>query len=309
LINIKDYFVLQLVMNNRKTKEAGFNPVLGYLMGLIVFVLLSEYIFHKTEFAKYLVILVCFSFQFKLSENRRTDFLLSTFGDKSKNKIRVLENSIVCIPFVSILIFKNLFLEAVILFICSITIALFSFRTSLNFTIPTPFSKNPFEFSTGFRKTFFIFPLAYALTTIAINVDNFNLGIFSMLLISITTLSYYSKPEEEYYVWVHAETTKSFLKKKIIIATKNYILLTIPILIGLLIFYPIKFDLILLFLFIGILFLWTILLAKYSVFPDEIHLSIGFIIAFTILFPPLILVVIPYFYTKSINNLKLIFND
>ena len=306
---MKDYFVLQLVMNNRKTKEAGFNPVLGYLLGLIVFVLLSEYIFHKTEFAKYLVILVCFSFQFKLSENRRTDFLLSTFGDKSKNKIRVLENLIICIPFFSTLIHKNLFLEAIILFICSITIALFSFRTSLNFTIPTPFSKNPFEFLTGFRKTFLIFPLAYALTAIAINVDNLNLGIFSMLLISITTLSYYSKPEEEYYVWVHADTTKSFLKKKIIIATKNYILLTIPILIGLLIFYPIKFDLILLFLFIGILFLWTIVLAKYSAYPDEIHLTIGFIIAFTILFPPLILVVIPYFYTKSINNLKFIFND
>ena len=306
---MKDYFDLQLVMTNRKIEEAGLNPVLVCLLGLILFVVLSEYIFHKTEFAKYLIILVCFSFQFKLSENRRTDFLLSTFGNKSKNKIRVLENSIVCIPFVSVLLFKNLFIEAVILFICSITIALFSFRTSLNFTIPTPFSKNPFEFSTGFRNTFFIFPLAYALTIIAINVDNFNLGIFSMLLISITTLSYYSKPEEEYYVWVYAETTKSFLKKKIIIATKNYILLTIPILIGLLIFYPIKFDLILLFLLIGVLFLWTIVLAKYSVFPDEIHLSLGFIIAFTLLFPPLILVVIPYFYTKSINNLKLILND
>jgi len=306
---MKDYFNLQLVMTKRKVKEAGFNPVLGYLLGLIVFVLLSEYIFHKTEFAKYLVILVCFSFQFKLSENRRTDFLLSTFGDKSKNKIRVLENLIICIPFFSTLIHKNLFLEAIILFTCSITIALFSFRTSLNFTIPTPFSKNPFEFSTGFRNTFFIFPLAYALTTIAINVDNFNLGIFSMLLISITTLSYYSKPEEEYYVWIHADTIKSFLKKKIIIATKNYTLLTIPILIGLLIFYPTKLDLILLFLFIGILFLWTILLAKYSTFPDEIHLSIGLIITFTILFPPLVLVVIPYLYTKSINNLKLIFND
>jgi hypothetical protein len=50
-------------------------------------------------------------------------------------------------------------------------------------------------------------------------------------------------------------------------------------------------------------------LAKYSAYPDEIHLTIGVIIAFTILFPPLILVVIPYFYTKSINNLKFIFND
>ena len=48
---MKDYFDLQLVMTNPKIKEAGINPVLSYLLGLIVFVLLSEYIFHKTEFA------------------------------------------------------------------------------------------------------------------------------------------------------------------------------------------------------------------------------------------------------------------
>lgn len=306
---MKDYFDMQLVMTNRKIKEAGINPFLGYLLGLIVFVLFSEYIFHKTEFAKYLVILVCFSFQFKLSENSRTDFLLSTFGDKSKNKIRVLENLIVCIPFVSILTYKFLFLEAIILFLCSITIALFSFRTSLNVTIPTPFSKNPFEFSTGFRKTFFIFPLAYALSAIAINVGNFNLGIFSMLLISLTTLSYYSKPEGEYFVWVHADTPKSFIKKKIIIATKNYILLTIPIIIGLLFFYPIEFAMILLFFIIGLLFLWTRILAKYSEYPGEMNLLEGIVIALSLYFPPLLLVFIPFFYNKSITNLKLILND
>ena len=65
---MKDYFELQLVMTNRKIKEAGVNPFIGYLLGLIAFILLSEYIFHKTEFAKYLVILVCLSFQFRLSE-------------------------------------------------------------------------------------------------------------------------------------------------------------------------------------------------------------------------------------------------
>jgi hypothetical protein len=128
---MKDYFDLQLVMSNRKIKEAGINPVLGFLLGLIVFVILSEYIFYKTEFAKYLVILVCFSFQFKLSKNSRTDFLLSTFGDKSKNKIRVLENLIVCIPFVSILAYKNLFFEVFILILCSIILALFSFHSHM----------------------------------------------------------------------------------------------------------------------------------------------------------------------------------
>jgi len=306
---MRDYFELQLVMTNRKIKEAGVNPALGYFLGLIAFVLLSEYIFHKTEFAKYLVILACLSFQLRLSEKSRTDFLLATFGDKLKNKIRVLENLIISFPFALILVYKSLFLEAIILLLCSITIALFSFHSNLNFTIPTPFSKNPFEFTTGFRKTFLIFPLTYALSVIAINVGNFNLGIFSMLLIFLVTLNYYSKPEEEFYVWVHANTPKSFLMKKMMIATKNSILLTIPITLGLLIFYPAKYDLILLFLFIGILFLWTMVLAKYSAFPSEINLPEGIIIAFAVSFPPLILLIIPYFYTKSIKNLRLILND
>lgn len=306
---MKEYFDLQLVMTNRKIKEAGINPVLGYLLGAFVLVLFSEFIFHRTEFAKYLVILACLSFQFKLTEKGRTDFLLSTFGDKSKNKIRVLENLMISFPFVLILVYKSLFLEAVILFFCSITIARFSFQSNLNFTIPTPFSKNPFEFSVGFRKTFLILPLTYVLTAISINVDNFNLGIFSMLLIFLITLSYYSKPEEEYYVWIHADTPKSFLKRKMIIATKNSILLSIPIVIGLLIFYPGDYGMVLLFLLIGILFLWTMVLTKYSAFPSEINLPEGIIIASAVSFPPLILLIIPYFYTKSIKNLRLILND
>lgn len=306
---MKDYFKLQLAMTNRKIKEAGLNPFLGYLLGIMAFILLSEFIFYKTEFAKYLVILVCLSIQFRLSEKRRSDFLQSTFGDTSKNIIRLVENIVISIPFISILVYKTLFFEAFILFLCSITIALFFFRSNLNFSIPTPFSKNPFEFTTGFRRTFFIFPLAYALTFIAIKADNLNLGIFSILLIYLTTLSFYAKPEEEYYVWLHANTPKSFLKQKIMIATKNAIILTAPSFLGLLTIYPAEYDLILVFMLIGILLLWTMILAKYSTFPSEINLPEGFMIAFSLSFPPLVLLIIPYFYTKSIQNLTKILND
>lgn len=306
---MKEYFGLQLIMTNRKIKEAGINPVLGYILGLIAFVLLSEFIFYKTEFAKYLVLLTCLSLQLKLSKSQRTDFLISTFGDKSKNTIRTLENLIVCIPFVSILLYKNLLVEACILFLCSIVLALLSFNSNLNFSIPTPFSKRPFEFSIGFRKTFFLFPIAYALTVIAIDVNNFNLGIFSMLLIFLTTLSYYTKPEDEYYVWIFADTPKSFLKKKISTATKYSILLTIPILLGLFTFYPVEYETILLFLLFGLLLLWTIILAKYSVFPGMINLPEAFIISLALFLPPLLLLIAPFFYKKSINNLRLILND
>ena len=306
---MKDYFKLQLIMANRKIEEAGMSPLLGYLLGGIAFVLLSEYIFHKTDFAKYLVVLACLSLQLKLSEKNKTDFLLSTFGDQTKRKIRVLENIMVGIPFVSVLLYKSFFLEAGILFLSSIILALFSFQFNWNVSIPTPFSKRPFEFSVGFRKTLLLFPAAYVITIIAVNVDNLNLGIFSMLLIFLISLSYYSKPEEEYYVWVYAATPRIFLQNKIFTASKNAALLVAPILLSLLIIYPTEFKLILLFFLIGVLFLWTIILAKYSTYPEKMNLPEGLLVAFCIYFPPLLLLTIPYFFSKSINKLKPILND
>lgn len=306
---MKDYFELQYVLTNRKIKEAGLNPILGYLLALTAFVLISEYIFQKTEFAKYLVILTCLSLQFKLSEKNRTDFLLSTFGDKTKMKIRILENFFLCIPFVSILVYKSFLFEATILFLCSTILALFSFHSNFNLTIPTPFSKKPFEFSTGFRKTFFIFPIAYALTVIAINVDNLNLGIFAFLLVFLVSLSFYHKPEQEYYVWIYAETSKVFLKNKVFNASKNATLTAAPIIISLLVFYPYEFELILIFFLIGLLFLWTVILAKYSAYPDEMNIPEGILIALSLYFPPLLLATIPFFYSKSMNKLKYLLND
>lgn len=296
-------------MTNRKIREAGLNPVLGYLFGITACILLTEYVFLKTAFAKYLVILICISFQFKLSEKNRTDFLLLTFGDKINTTIRIFENLIIAVPFIAILTYKSFILEAIALILCSIMFALFSFHASFTFKIPTPFSKKPFEFSTGFRKTFFIFPLAYTLTVVAVYVDNLNLGIFALSLIFLTTLSYYAKPEHEYYVWVYAATPKMFLKNKVLNASKNATLLTAPILITLLTFYTAELELIVVFYLIGHLFLWTIILAKYSAYPGEMNLPEGVVIALSLYFPPLLLAIIPFFYIKSINKLKFLLND
>jgi hypothetical protein len=296
-------------MTNRKIKEAGLPPLLGYLFVLIAFVLLSAYVFQKTDFAKYLVILISLSSIFKLSENTRADFLLSTFGDKIKMQIRILENTILCLPFVLLLLYKSCFLEASMLFLCSLLLSLFTLQSAFHFTIPTPFSKNPFEFSTGFRRSFFLFPIAYALTFMAIKVDNFNLGLFSMLLIFLVAMSYYPTPENEFFVWVHADSPKSFLKKKMTVALSYVMLLASPILISLLIFYPMEFEKTLLFLLIIVLLLPTIILAKYTAYPTEINFPEVIKIALCLFFPPLFVVMIPYLYFKAGANLKYILND
>jgi hypothetical protein len=296
-------------MTNRKIKEAGLPPLLGYLFVLIAFVLLSAYVFQKTDFAKYLVILISLSSVFKLSENSRADFLLSTFGDKIKMQIRILENTILCLPFVLLLLYKSCFLEASMLFLSSLLLSLFTLQSAFHFTIPTPFSKNPFEFSTGFRRSFFLFPIAYALTFMAIKVDNFNLGLFSMLLIFLVAMSYYPTPENEFFVWVHADSPKSFLKKKMTVALSYVMLLASPILISLLIFYPMEFEKTLLFLLISVLLLPTIILAKYTAYPTEINFPEVIKIALCLFFPPLFVVMIPYLYFKAGANLKYILND
>ena len=306
---MKDYFILQLTMANRKMKEAGMNPAVCYFLMLVLFILFSEYIFQKTEFAKYLVIFTCMSLQIQLSEKTRTEFLLSTFGDKTKNKLRIIENLIICIPFFIILIYKNQFLEASILLLGSIVFAFLKLQDVLNITLSTPFSKNLFEFSVGFRKTFFIFPIAYILTIIAIKVDNLNLGIFSFLLLFLTTMGFYSKPENEYYVWIYKSNAMLFLKNKLLSASKNVTLLVSPIIITLLLYFTSEFQLVLIFFIAGMLFQWTIILAKYSVYPQEMNLIEGIIIALSFYFPPLLLAIIPFFYKKSIKKLKVILND
>ena len=198
-------------MTNRKLKDFGIVPMLGYLLILAAFTGLSIYLFNKTEFAEYAYILISLALTAKLSENGRNDFLKLCFNNKQYKLIRIAENFTVTFPFLIFLLYKQSFVGSGILVVISLLLGLSSFKTSLNFTIPTPFYKNPFEFTVGFRNTFFIFPIAYILTFIAISVDNFNLGIFSLLLIFIVVISFYPKPENEYFVWSYALTAKNLL--------------------------------------------------------------------------------------------------
>jgi len=242
----------------------------------------------------------------KTSEINRNTFLLMVFGNKKSRVIRIIENLILCLPFSVLLIYHTEFWESVLLISASVFLAGFSFTTNYNFTLPTPFYKRPFEFTVGFRNTFYIFPFAYLLTIIAISVNNLNLGIFALLLVFIVTFTFYLKPENEYYVWSFSTSSARFLLVKLVTASWYSAFLALPPGIALCVFYPSEIATILMFLFLGFTFLWTIILAKYSSYPNEINLPEGILIAVCIYFPPLLLFLIPYFYIKSIRKLNAI---
>lgn len=291
-------------MTNRKLKGFGLEPILGYLLISAAFTGLSVFLFHKTEFAQYAYILISLALTSKLSEIGRNDFLKLCFNNNQYKLLRVLENFSASLPFLIFLLYKQSYFSSIILIVVSLLLALISFKTSLNYTIPTPFYKKPFEFTVGFRNTFFIIPIAYILTIISISVDNFNLGIFSLLLIFFVVIGFYLKPENEYFVWSFALTPKQFIIEKTKPALFFTSMLCLPIVLSLSIFYPANIGSLLVFYFVSCIFLMTIIFAKYAAYPYEMNIPEGIIIAISIAFPPLIIAFAPYFYIKSINKLK-----
>jgi hypothetical protein len=301
---MKEYFNLQYHLLNRKIVEIGFSPRVGYSLAIIAFYGISVVLFSSTEFAAYIYPFIPFSIVSKLSGKRRNDFLKTIFSVTNYQKIRVLENLMIVLPFLVFMLYEQSFLMAIILVSISVLMSIINFENSFNYTIPTPFSKKPFEFTAGFRKTFYIFPLAYFLTFKSIHVENFNLGIFSLLLITGAVLSYYSKPENEFFVWSFSLSPKYFLLNKIKIGLLNFSLLSLPVMISLIIFFPNESKSLVVFLLLSYIYILTVILAKYSAYPNEMNLLETMLIGFSLLFPPILLAIIPFFYTKSINQLN-----
>lgn len=301
---MKEYFGLQCKMINRRFKDMGLEPLLAYLILTVGFVAFSIYLFYKTEFAEYIYVLSALTLIGKLSETRRIEFLKICFGDTKLKKIRITENLICSLPFLIFLLYKQLFLSTLLLFVLVTILVLVNFRTTLNFTIWTPFSKRPFEFTTGFRNTFYLFFIAYALTVIAAFVNNFNLGVFAMLLVFTTTLSYYTKPENEYYVWTYNVNAKEFLLSKIKTAILFSASIALPIAIILAIFFHQNIGILLLFFLVGWAFLTCVIVSKYSAYPDEMNITQGILLALCIWFPPILIVLVPYLFKKSENRLS-----
>ncbi|SFC32446.1 hypothetical protein SAMN05421780_104259 [Flexibacter flexilis DSM 6793] len=291
-------------MINRRLKDAVFVPLLAYLMLIVGFIVFSLYLFSKTEFAQYIYVFYALVLIGKLSEIRRTEFLKLCFGNVKLKKIRIIENIICSFPFLLFLLYKQFFLLAFILFISTIFLPFVNFRTTFNFVIWTPFSKQPFEFIIGFRNTFYLFFIAYILGIVAVYINNFNLGAFSILLVFLTTLSYYTKPENEYYVWIFNGNSRNFILQKIKISIFFSTLIVLPIIVILLIYYPQNVGIILLLLLIGWAFLISIIAAKYSAYPDEMNIPQGIFFALCIWFPPILILVIPYLFKKAENRLK-----
>ena len=301
---MKEYLLLQCRMNNRKLRDAGLPPAVGYVLILAVFIGISYLLFSKSQYAQYIYPLLALTLLSPLSEIRRCEFLRTTFGDAQYRKLRIVENLIIVLPFILFLLYKQALLMAGALPVAAAMLALNTYSSSLALTVPTPFGRKPYEFTVGFRGTFFLFIVAYGLAGIAAVVGNFNLGIFALLIVFAITLSYYNTPEDEYYVWQHSLSPKAFLLMKYKTALRYATLLSVPALAILSIAFYADMHYILLFQLLGYAYIACMIAAKYSSYPNEMNVPQAVLLAIGFCLPPALLIVFPYFISRALQRVQ-----
>lgn len=301
---MKSYFSLQWILLIRKLNDLGFNPLISFVLAAAFFIGISELLFYKTHLAPFILIGIALMISIQSNHKAKAEFVQITFGDASARMIRLLENLLIALPFTISLLIHGAYWQLGLLLGLMLAFSYITFSFTYQTVFPTPFRKHPFEFIIGFRKTILIIFAAYGLTIIALVVNNFQLGIFSYLVLFMICISFYGKPEEPFFVWIHAQKPKEFIFKKIKTATVySSLLISIPVL-TLLVFYPFDAWIILLFVLIGFVFLWTSILAKYASFPEEINITYSFLIIICAPVPILLLFLMPFFYKKAIHSLK-----
>jgi hypothetical protein len=304
-----DYFKLQITIVNRITRDFGLPIFLCYAFLIFSFYGGSFYLFFKTEYANYLYLVIASFLLIVLSHKKRNEFLFSCFTKKEYQQIRLIENLIVSIPFVLFLLYIGDFYTVLFLILLSIILSRFSIKKNFNFTLPTPFSKSPFEFSVGFRRTFLLLILAYYITVMGVIVDNLSLGIFGSFGIAFIILSYFSNPEEEIFIWIYSCSPKTFLFRKIRTSLFYGSLLILPNILILSIPNPKTLPFLGVIWFILLIALVIVILAKYSAYPNVIEMPQAINILISVMFPLLFIWTIPMFYKQAKEKLKPLLND
>lgn len=291
-------------MLSRQLTDFGINPILAALSGVVLFVAAAYMLFLKVASAEFLLAGLGVFAVARLSETQRNDFLKTCFAKGQYLQIRLLENLAITAPFLGYLLYEQHWIPAATLLAINTSIALVNFRSTFNMSLPTPFSKTPFEFTVGFRKTYLAFPFAAVLTYLSIVHHNFNLGIAALLLVFLFCMTFYGSPERKYFVWIFSETPQQFLRKKMSTALLHSSMVTLPFAITLCYFNPTYWPVIIGFQVLGSIYLLTIVLAKYSAYPNTMSVPQGVLLAISLTLPIILLGIIPYFWKQSVQHLN-----
>lgn len=286
--------------------EFGVHPMVAVFFLIIGGVFFSEMLFAKTKYAVYIFDVIVLSLLIKNNETERNQFLKLTFTKRDYYTIRGIENLMTIVPFVVFLAVKCEFISIIGLILIGVALLFFTNYRKASVTIPTPFFRYPFEFVVGFRQWILGLLVSYFLLIMSIRHQNFNLAIVSLGLIFLICILFYIEVETNFYVWVHRQKAVSFLGSKIKYSFCFTSVLILPSVLCIAYFFNSELRNLGVVVVLGYVYLMTMVLAKYSNYPSQLNAIQMILFVMSMTMPPFLLIIIPYFYTRSVRNLKLI---
>lgn len=299
-----DYFSLQFRIFNRQLDEFGIRPVWGYLSGVVLFVGLTAYLWFSTSYAPYIYAVFGLSLTTLTADPGKITFILQHFSKSDLVRIRALENLLTVIPFITGLLVYGEWNMAIVTLIGAMLLSFTSARPGISVVIPTPFSRTPFEFPVGFRDYLLALVFAAFLLMMAVIYSNANLGLFACAVVFLICMSFYRRSEPTYLVWIYNRQPGAFLFHKIRNAVVSAVLLLFPYVGVMLLVFPSYAWYVLFVIVLGSLYLVTAIIGKYAFYPSSMNVPQGIVMMMSFGFPPLLIVLIPYFYRQSLRRLQ-----
>lgn len=303
---MKEYFLLQFKLFDRKIADFGIKPkIIVYILLITIFILSSISTLSKITYGAFIYTFLYTYLIHFLNNRQRNDFLKIHLKKRLFINIRIAENLLISIPFITFLLIYQQLLASIILLTFSILLALVNLKKSDSITIPTPFSKRPFEFIVGFRRIFWVFPILYFLAVMAIYSGNDRLGFFSLgMIFLVIGMSFYTNPEDEFFIWVHSQNPQDFLLEKFKIASIQSVFCYLPSLIALSITFPNSIHLLLIIVLAGYFLIASSIFMKYAAYPMQIDIGSVILLVTSILFLPLLAALPFLFFIQAKNKLS-----
>ena len=259
----------------------------------------------RTHLAPYLLLGLSLSGFLRLADQERNDFLRIHFIQTQHRNIRMVENGLLSVPFLLFFLWHGQWWVAILQLLVAVMMVFLPINRLGSSAIPTPFSRQPYELATGFRKTLALYLGCCFLAVMGHLAANYSLMLFAMVLPAFVSMGFYGKPEPGFFIWIHAFTPKAFLNRKLSIATQQVLLLMLPLLLYCLLIFPERWWLTLLLTVLGTSYVLLMIVAKYAAYPEEIDLRRSFLMAIAMLLPPVLVLVFLLFYRQAQRKLML----
>ncbi len=307
-----EYLCLQRTLWERRFRDWQLAPWVVYTLGPLLFFLLGHVLLNRGEWTAGLVVFMGLSSVQPLSGQARNNFLRLLYRGKGYRMVRMAENAIVLAPFVLLLLVESFLRSSIIcgagtLVLCIVGMSMVGWirRPAAGRALPTPFSRQPFEFAVGVRRFWWMLLIVVLLLVQGIRVGNYELSAFTLLLLALTGTQMESETEPGFYVWIHSLTARAFLWRKIRLGVWHQAVLTFPVVLALMVCFPGRWLPSLVIFTLGLLYVILGLLVKYALFPKQIHVGQAFIIALGMIIPPLLLIIIPIYYQRALTRMEI----